>query len=74
MCVLMFLQPQVSHFSHLGGLLCGFLPTLVILPNKRRDALQRYLPWLGAFSILVWFVTLPTFVYLSTFPNMVCPM
>ena len=65
-------QPQVSHFSHLGGLVCGLLPTFLVLPNKQTDTLQRVLPALGLVSLVVWFTVLPIWVYRQVFPNMHC--
>jgi membrane associated rhomboid family serine protease len=42
---------QVSHASHIGGLICGIFPSLLFLPNlkdKRLAAVQRELRAQGA--------------------------
>lgn len=70
-------SPSTSHISHAGGLICGLLPSFLILPNLKSERWEAVLPLLGGASILVWFVVLPVWLYRVRFEGLVasgrCP-
>lgn len=55
--------------SHLGGLLCGLLPSFLILPRLGSERWEAAWPLVGFTSILVWFSVLPAFVYTQRLPG-----
>lgn len=106
---------NVSHFSHLGGLLCGLFPPFLFLPNLKRQQsertkkvlcgleLSRFVGFdesmtvsssfhrdnrrvsvtrdrcrlhpftvLGVLVLLLIFIALPIYLYLTKFPSTVC--
>mmetsp|Transcript_1755 Transcript_1755/g.6118 ORF Transcript_1755/g.6118 Transcript_1755/m.6118 type:complete len:565 (-) Transcript_1755:161-1855(-) len=52
-----------SHWSHLGGLLCGLFPAFLFLPNFKSERWEAALPVLGLLTLLVVFIVFPIVVY-----------
>lgn len=66
-CTLPFACPQpfVSAYSHVGGLLCGSLPALLILPSLGSERWEAALPIFGGSGLLIYFAVLLTWLYTS---------
>ena len=62
-----------SHMSHVGGLLCGLLPALVLLPNVHRGGRGEVaLETAGAAGSVAIFLALPCVFYLRLLPGVCC--
>jgi membrane associated rhomboid family serine protease len=62
-----------SHMSHVGGLLCGMLPALVLLPNVHHGGRGEVaLVAAGAAGSAAIFVALPCIFYLRLLPAVCC--
>ena len=61
-----------SHMSHVGGLLCGLLPGLVLLPNPHRSAAEAAAAGLAAAGCAAVFAVLPALFYLRQLPAVHC--
>lgn len=68
-----FTRPQshISHMSHVGGLLCGLLPGLLVLPRLGSERWEAAWPALGALGVATWFAVLPAWVYAVRLPQAV---
>ena len=66
------LEGQTSHLSHVGGLLCGLLPSFVFLPNFSSERWEVALPPLGILTILLVCGVLPPYVYHETLEKLDC--
>lgn len=53
----------MSHLSHLGGLLCGLLPSFLLLPQLGSERWEAALPLVGLACTLAIFVALPVWLY-----------
>ncbi|KXZ56948.1 hypothetical protein GPECTOR_1g855 [Gonium pectorale] len=61
-------QGSVSAMTHLGGLLCGLLPSLLVLPRLASERAEAAWPALGGAAVLTWFTVLPAWVYRVRLP------
>lgn len=66
------LEGQMSHLSHVGGLVCGLLPSFAFLPNFSSERWEVALPPLGLLTILIVGGGLPPYVYYETLKNVQC--
>lgn len=66
------MEGQTSHLSHVGGLLCGLLPSFAFLPNFSSERWEVMLPPLGILTILVTGGLFPPYVYYETMENLKC--
>jgi hypothetical protein len=64
------LQAGISHASHLGGLLCGLAPALLLLPRLGSERWEAAAPALGGLALAVWFSVLPAWVYAARLPGL----
>lgn len=65
-----FLQRgRVSNFSHLGGLLCGLFPAVLMQRHLGHERLDAYVAGVGGIASLLLVVTLPTWFYVRIFPR-----
>ncbi|KAG2489608.1 hypothetical protein HYH03_011888 [Edaphochlamys debaryana] len=62
-------QGGLSNMSHLGGLLCGLLPALVILPRLASERCEAAWPAVGGLALVVWFSVLPAWLYAVRLPQ-----
>lgn len=61
-----------SHMSHVGGLLCGLLPALVLLPSVHRGGRREALVAAGAAGSVAIFAAVPCVFYLRLLPGVCC--
>ncbi|GLC38021.1 hypothetical protein PLESTB_000445300 [Pleodorina starrii] len=61
-------QGGVSSMAHLGGLLCGLLPALLVLPRLGSERWEAAWPALGLTAVLTWFSVLPAWVACRRLP------
>ena len=66
------LEGQTSHLSHVGGLICGLLPSFAFLPNFSSERWEVALPPLGILTILLVGGLLPPYVYHETLKKLDC--
>ena len=62
---------QSSNISHAGGLLCGLLPSFLILPNLKSERWEAALPLVGVLCVLGFFVVLPVWLYTVRFDGVI---
>ncbi len=69
-------QQNISNYSHLGGVLCGLVPSLAFLPtvNTPRDTVQHVLRAVGALFAVLWFSIMPWAVWSRVLPDLSCPL
>lgn len=58
--------------SHIGGLLCGFCLSLVLVPRFIDERIEAVLPWIAFISALTLLCVLPLVVFCSILPNLEC--
>lgn len=70
-----FLQRgRVSNFSHLGGFLCGLIPSLLFQHHLGHEKLDIYFVPVAVFLTLFLVIFLPTYFYSVTYPaSQLCP-
>ncbi len=67
-CCLLLLQKDVSHVSHMGGMLCGLFPAFLFLPRLQSERWEALLPLLGILVMLGVFAALPVYLYKVVLP------
>lgn len=61
-----------SHISHIGGLLCGLFPAILMLPNFKKEDWEAKLPFIAFAVFIVFFVVFPILIYQIVVPEMDC--
>ncbi|EFJ48541.1 hypothetical protein VOLCADRAFT_90873 [Volvox carteri f. nagariensis] len=61
-------QGNMSSMAHVGGLLCGLLPALMVLPRLGSEHWEAAWPALGLLAVVVCFAVLPAWVYTRRLP------
>jgi len=61
-----------SHISHIGGLLCGLFPAILMLPNFKKEDWEAKLPFIAFAVFIVFFVIFPILIYQTVVPEMDC--
>lgn len=65
-------QQAASHFSHIGGFLCGIGLSVVLAPRFIDERIEAMMPWIALFTVLVLLCLFPLFVLVSVIPNLEC--
>ena len=60
---------STSHFSHVGGFVCGLFPAFLFLPNLGHEKWEAVLPILAAPLMLCVYVGLPLYFYKHRIPH-----
>ncbi len=55
-------QASLSHLSHIGGLVCGLLPSFLVLPRMGSERWEAAWPLVGLVGTLAWFAALPAYL------------
>lgn len=63
---------QASHMSHIGGFLCGFCLSLVLVPRFIDERIEACIPWVSFLSALALLCVLPLVVFCTILPNLTC--
>ena len=58
-----------SHFSHVGGFVCGIFPAFLFLPNLGHEKWEAVLPIIAVPILLCVYVGLPLYFYKHKFPH-----
>eukprot|EP00210_Caulerpa_lentillifera_P008037 g7674.t1 len=65
-------QQSASHLSHIGGLLCGFVLGLALVPRFIDERIEAWLPWIAFITTLALLCVLPLVVFCSILPTLEC--
>ena len=69
----MLREPNVSHVTHAGGLMCGVACSVLPLPDIQHTLLRRCPPPLSGFIVIVSFVVMPSYAYGGSIDTSRCP-
>lgn len=65
-------EGNTSHVSHVGGFLAGLFPSFIFLPNLQYAKWEAILPYLGAITLVFFYLVLPIYIYADVIPNNDC--